>query len=231
MAMLDDAAADLRQTVAALQRELDQCTAERDEALAREAALAEVLHVINSSPGNPAPVFDAILEKAHTLCGATLGSLVLYDGERLRAIATRGYPEEYAALARKGGPAHMVTAIERLLRGERLVHVPDAAVLTTLAPLSRAGVEIAGIRTALFVPLRKDGALPGYVSAQRQEVRPFSEREIALVESFAALTQQHGGTIEVDSRVGEFTEFTIHLPRFRQAATAVSSTRTRAAGN
>jgi PAS domain S-box-containing protein len=159
---------------------------ETREALKQQTATAEVLQVINSSPGDLAPVFDAILEKAHTVCGASLGALVLYDGEQLRAVATRGYPEEYAALIRKGVPLQSVTAFGRLQRGERVVHVPDAAASKSPAPITRAAIEIAGVRTSLSVPLRRDNALLGYISAQRQEVRPYSDREIALLESFAA---------------------------------------------
>src|SRR5437660_757718 len=101
MTALDDAATDLRQRFAALRRELDERTAERDEALAREAAIAEVLQVINSSPGDLAPVFDAILEKAHRLCGAAHGSLGIFEGETWRAVVQRGYGEPLAGRLRQ----------------------------------------------------------------------------------------------------------------------------------
>jgi hypothetical protein len=89
-ASLDDEIVELRRANAELRQRLD-------EALAREAATAEVLQVINSSPGHLAPVFDAILDKAHTLCGAEFGSLFLYDGEHFRAIASHGVPEALVA--------------------------------------------------------------------------------------------------------------------------------------
>jgi class 3 adenylate cyclase len=145
-----------------------------------------VLGVINSSPGDLTPVFDAILEKAHTLCDAALGSLVLYDGSHLRGAATRGYPKEYADLVREGGPASLVPAFDLLLNGEPIVHVPDAAAAPMTTPIARAAVEVAGVRTMLLVPLQKDGAVLGYISAQRQHVQPFTDKQIALLRNFAA---------------------------------------------
>ena len=178
---------------------------EQREALEQQTATAEVLQVINASPGNLTPVFEAILNKAHALCGADLGSLTSYDGERFNRLATYGYPPEYEALVRARiestplrsdlqvnntsvtGPSRKpLPHLQRLLDGARLVHDADVTMPSDLDdPVRRAAVEIVGIRTALFVPLRKDGRLLGYIGAQRREVRQFSEKEIALLENFA----------------------------------------------
>ncbi|HEU0157101.1 MAG TPA: GAF domain-containing protein, partial [Stellaceae bacterium] len=153
------------------------------EALQQQTATAEVLQVINSSPGDLAPVFDAILERAHDLCGASRGSLFLFDGEVFRAAATHGYPE---------GLPERPTAIQlaedprlaALVAGERLIHVPDLTQLDD--PIARAVAARGGVRTNLLLPLRKDGRVLGVLSCNRAEVQPFSDKEVALLENFAA---------------------------------------------
>src|SRR5882762_9475292 len=164
-AMLDAAAADPRQIIADLQRKLDESRAERDEALAQQTAIAEVLQVINSSPGDLAPVFDAMLEKAMRLCEAAFGTLWTYDGDRCRSVAQRGVPGPYADyLAHNTPPASAGTGRARVLRGEPFVHIADLKdeePYRTGDTHRRAMVDLGGARTGLTVPLRKDDAVIG----------------------------------------------------------------------
>jgi GAF domain-containing protein/ActR/RegA family two-component response regulator/HPt (histidine-containing phosphotransfer) domain-containing protein len=158
---------------------------ETREALEQQTATAEVLGVINSSPGDLVPIFDAILEKAHTLCEAAHGTLTTYDGQYFRAVALRGMPEPLADLLRRPFLTSAGGSQEGLLQGDRFVHIPDITTRQANTPIQQASIE-AGIRTLLMVPLRKDDALLGYITANRREVRPFSEKQIALLENFAA---------------------------------------------
>src|SRR5271170_2323774 len=171
-ATVDNAAADLQRANAELQRLLDERTAERDEAIDQQTATAEVLQVINSSPGDLAPVFDAMLDKALRLCEAAIGMLWSFDGEYFRAVATRGLSPSYAEFLHEPQRAGPDTGIGRIQAGESVAHVADYATGETYGPdassLARAFVELAGARTGLIVALRKEKKLLGASAKARR---------------------------------------------------------------
>ena len=193
--MPDDRIGEVGNTIAALRAELAQAQAERDEALAQQAAAAEVLQVINASPGDLAPVFEAILEKALRLCEANFGTLMTWDGEHFHRGASRGIPAAlldatiYPIAPAPGGVA------ERLVRGEKIVSIRDILEYDAYqnSPGLQAVVRLGGARSYLAVTLRKYDKLPGgedtllgLLHVYRQEVRPFTDKQIALLQNFAA---------------------------------------------
>jgi len=179
----DSTSDDLHQIVADLQRKLD-------EALAREAAVADVLGVINSSPGNLQPVFEAILEKAVRLCGATYGNLLRYDGQLFSQAAAVHPDGQLAArvLSMKPFPPTSGGQLEQIVNGEEVNtvgNIEESAAYRFRAEF-REMVDRSGFRSGLNVALRKEGTLLGVISVLRKEAGTFSDKQIALLQNFAA---------------------------------------------
>jgi GAF domain-containing protein len=159
------------------------------ESLEQQTATADVLRIISSSPGDLKPVFATILDNALQLCEAAFGFVATYDGERFEHAAQQGVPDALAAYLRKGmdqprpGDAHW-----RLVAGEELIHSDqmDEDAYRLGNPLRRAVVDLGGARTALVLALRKDKVLLGALTVYRQEVRPFTDRQVSLLQNFAA---------------------------------------------
>ena len=188
-ATLDAATTDPWRIIADLQRKLDEYRAERDEALAQQTATAEILQVINSSPGDLAPVFDAMLEKSMRLCEASFGEFIVAEGERVRAVAVRGAPVAFTELRSRSAPPTPGSIMARVLAAEPVIHTADAKdddLYRRGDPHRLALVDLAGARTTLAVTLVKDGAVLGAIHLYRQEMRTFSDKQIALLQNFAA---------------------------------------------
>ena len=177
---------------ARLLNELRQRTTDLTETLEQQTATSEVLQVISSSPGELEPVFAAMLASATRICEAEFGNLFLREGETFRAVAWHGEPTYVdnwrgEALIIKTDVADIPLA--RLAATKQRVHVADlrqeAAYKAGFAPLVTL-VDKGGARTLLIVPMLKEHTLVGAITIYRQEVRPFTAKQIALVENFAA---------------------------------------------
>jgi two-component system NtrC family sensor kinase len=154
------------------------------ESLERQTATSEVLSVISSSPGELEPVFQAMLENATRICDATFGVLYRYDNEAFDAVAHFGVPPALAEFNRHRRlfQPDAGTALNRLLRTKEVIRIADDLAEPTPSAPSKFG----GARSLAVVPMLKENVLVGAISISRQEVRPFSDKQIGLVQNFAA---------------------------------------------
>jgi PAS domain S-box-containing protein len=164
---------------------------ERDEAIESQAASVEVLKTINSSPGNMTPVFKVMLANAMRICDAKFGHILLYDGQRFHPVYLHDVPPQYRAFWDQHGPIKPspTTGLGRLARRKQVVHIADLkddSAYIKREPLRVVTVDEARARSFLAVPMLKKNELVGAIVIYRQEVRPFSEKQIELVKSFAA---------------------------------------------
>src|SRR5215470_6126788 len=161
------------------------------QSLDRQTATSEVLSVISSSPGELQPVFETMLQNAVRLCNANFGNIYRWDGDVLSLVATHNTPSALVE-ARRRSPYRVSsskTPLGRVIAVKKTVHVVDAAVeeaYTERDPGIVVAVDLAGIRTFVAVPMLKEGQLIGILTVFRQEVCPFTDKQISLVENFAA---------------------------------------------
>jgi signal transduction histidine kinase len=174
--------ADLQEQVTFLARELA-------EAREQQTATSEVLQVISSSPGELQPMFETMLANATRLCGAKFGTLNLYDGDVFRNAAVYNVPSAFAAIQHVPVRPHPRSGHAEVVRTKRAVQVEDARTMAAYLegdPRVVASVDLGGARTMFVVPMLKEGVLLGTISIYRQDVRPFTNKQIELVSNFAA---------------------------------------------
>src|SRR5215472_15198577 len=205
------------QRIADLERQLA-------EALEQQTATAEVLQVINASPGDLTPVFDAMLDKAIRLCDTAFGIMQTYDGEAFPTVALRGAPPALVEVfrERESFKPRSGNLAERILAGETVIRATDLReephYLAGARP-ARALVELGAARSFACIALRKDNALLGALTVYRTEIRPFTDKQIALLQNFAA---QAVIAMENARLLGELHERTRDLEESLEYQTATS---------
>jgi signal transduction histidine kinase len=175
--------ADLKKQVAALTREVK-------EAREQQTATSEVLQVISSSSGELAPVFESLLASAKHLCGAEFGAIFLREGDAFRIVALHAAAAAYTE-ARWRAPfirPAADTGLGRVLETKQVVQIADVRAVAGYVnnPVQAPVVQLAGVRSKLSVPMLKEEDLIGVIEIDRQEVRPFTDKQIELVKNFAA---------------------------------------------
>jgi len=179
----------LRAYARELEQKLEARTRELAEALEQQTATAEVLRVISSSPGDLQPVFETMLANAVRICEAKFGNLYLHERGALRVVASHNVPRAFAE-ARRRGPFRPApgSAFGKLIRTKQTVQTADVAATRPYAERDPAvvdAVELGGVRTSVAVPMLKNNDLVGAIVIFRQEVRPFTDKQIELVTNFA----------------------------------------------
>jgi adenylate cyclase len=154
------------------------------ESLEQQTATSQVLHVINSSPGELEPVFQTILENALRICEAKFGTLFRFDGKAFNRAAGIGVPSTLAEFQKKRGPylPESGTLLDRILQTRKVAHSSDYAA----EPIPGNAAKLGGARSTVAVPMLKDSELIGAIIIYRQEVKPFTDKQIGLVQNFAA---------------------------------------------
>ena len=177
-------------TLADLQEQVSALTRELAEAREQQTATSEVLQVISGSPGELQPVFATMLGNAVRICEAKFGSLYVREGDAFRVTAQHNAPPGFAEERRREpvlrpGPG---TGLDRAVRTKRVVQIADVEEETAYRSDARAIalIKLAGYRTAVFIPMLKEDELIGAIGIYRQEVRPFTDKQTALLTSFAA---------------------------------------------
>jgi class 3 adenylate cyclase len=178
-------------SVADLQDQIERQSRELNEAREQQAATTEVLRIISSSPGELEPVFQAMLANAVQICDAKFGIMQRYDGDAWEMAAAHGAAPAYAEYAQQRGLKRPgpETVSARIARTKQMVHIADLAASRGYAerdPLVVTAVEVGGVRTLLGVPMLKEDELIGAILIYRREVRTFTDKQIALVQNFAA---------------------------------------------
>jgi GAF domain-containing protein len=161
------------------------------QSLEQQTATADVLQVISSSPGELEPVFQAILANATRLCGAKFGTLNLYDGEAFRNVAHYNFPTEYAEMRLRErwwrpSPRSGHAEVVRTKQPVQFDDLRTSPAYLEGESIVRTIVDVGGARTLIVMPMLKDDKLIGAIGIYRQEVRPFTDKQIALVQNFAA---------------------------------------------
>jgi GAF domain-containing protein len=167
-----------------LLNELRQRTDDLSEALDQQTATADVLKVISNSPGDLAPVFGAVLDNATRICGAQFGTLFLFDGDKLQLAAQYKTPAALQEFQRQRGPflPETGTSLHRTIQTKKIVHTADDAA----RPVQGFASKLGGARTTIHVPMLKDNTLVGVFVIYRQEVKPFTDKQVELIKNFAA---------------------------------------------